>query len=208
MSSGDNDKGGFVEAVEAAIKYGGPMHGVDKIELFNAAAEHVNVLLADAVDAFRRRSFGTSVFLAITAMEETAKAEILGFRTGYPEDGLRRRRDPLRDHASKHRLAVRPTTFMGRLPALLGEDRCHRLRLEAETGELVRLCERALYVNVDTHGVTTPAVAIREGRAREVLLLALEVADDVLVGWTNQSYSLGEHFEAWLNEFGRDFGPE
>jgi hypothetical protein len=95
---------------------------------------------------------------------------------------------------------VGPTTFMGRLPRLLGEERCARLKLEAETGELVSLRERALYVHVDADGVTTPATAIQEARVREVILLALEVADDRLVGWTNRSYALGERFEAWLHK--------
>lgn len=200
MASENNNGRAFFEAVEAAIAYGGPAHGVEITELFDVAAEHVCVLLADAVEAFRRGSFGTGVFLAITAMEETAKVEILAFRTMRPADAPRRGRDPMRNHASKHRLAVRPTTFMGRLPRLLGEERCAHLRLEAETGELVSLRERALYVHVDASGIATPATVIPEPRAREVMLLALEVADDVLVGWTNRSYVLGERFEAWLDE--------
>jgi hypothetical protein len=69
-----NDGNAFLEAMEAAIAYGGPAHGVPAVDLFNLAAEHVHRLLNDAVEAFTRGSFGTGVFLAITAMEETAKA--------------------------------------------------------------------------------------------------------------------------------------
>ena len=85
----------------------------------------------------------------------------------------------MRDHASKHKLALRPTTFMGRLPKLLGAEQCARLQSEADAGDfLVSLRERALYIHVDEDGVSTPATAISEVCARELLLLALEVADD------------------------------
>jgi len=35
-------------------------------------------------------------------------------------------------------------------------------------------------------------------RAREIVLLALESADDILVGLTNDSYQLGESVEAFI----------
>ena len=87
---------------------------------------------------------------------------------------------------------------MGRLPSLLGEAACARLQEEAETGVLNRLRERSLYFHVNGNDVTTPATAITADRAQEVLLLALESADDILVGWTNASYALGKRFEGWI----------
>jgi AbiV family abortive infection protein len=191
----------FIEAVQRAIDYGTFVGGESASATFDTAAEHVAVLLGDAADAFRRGSFGTSVFLAITAMEETAKAEVLGFRVKSRPDGSTRGRDPLRDHLQKHRIAIRPTTFMGRLPDLLGTEVCVRLREEAETGGLVKLRELALYVNFDKRGMSTPKSTISRDRAREILLLALECADDILVGWTDASYRVREIFEKWIAEF-------
>jgi AbiV family abortive infection protein len=195
----------FFAAVEEATRYGGPQGAARKSESFNAAAAHVSVLLGDAVAAFQRRSYGTCAFLSITAIEETAKAEMLGFRVEPPSDGKKRGRDPLRSHLKKHLIGVRPTTFMGRLPNLLGNKVCARLQHEAEDGDLVTLREQALYVHADENGVTTPATAITRDRAREVLLLALEVADDVLVGWTDASNQLGEGFEVCISQVATAF---
>jgi len=195
----------FFAAVESAIAYGGgSLGGMSVADAFNAAASHVAVLLSDAVKAFQRKSYGTCVFLAITALEEAAKVDLLAFRVkSSPAPNAKRGRDPLLSHRKKHIIAVRPTVFMGgRLQQLLGDPTCARLQKEAEAGALVQLREQSLYVHADENGVTTPATAITASRAHEVLLLALVSADDILVGWTNASYALGERFDAWIAEVG------
>ena len=126
----------------------GPAGGGDKpyrSAEFNAAAAHVLVLLEDACAAFRRRSFGTATFLAITALEETAKAELFGFRKSA-KVGEKAPPDPLRSHRKKHWFAVRETVFMGkRLLAAVGSARCAAIKAEAAAGGLVALREAALY---------------------------------------------------------------
>jgi len=200
MTENDNDVSPFFTAVQAAIDFGGPGYGEDPVLGFNMASQHVLVLLQDAVTAFEHASYGTSVFLAITALEETAKAELLGFRIQKP-DGHKKRGDPLHSHAKKHALAVRPTTFMGRLPKILGPETCARLQQEATDGSINRLRETAIYVNCSAEGhVSTPAMKVDRARAREVLLLALESADDILVGWTNASFRLGESVESFITQ--------
>lgn len=188
----------FFHAVQEAVEYG---HQGGRLiltaEEFDAAMTHVAQLLSDALEAYRRGSNGTSVFLSITAIEETAKAEIIGFRANA-ERG--RGRDPLRSHSKKHLIAIRPTTFMGKLPKILGDETCARLQAEAENGDLVALREQAIYVHYDNNGLTTPAETVSSQRAREILLLALEAADDGLVGWTNKSFRIGNWFEQWIAE--------
>ncbi|MDP1747879.1 MAG: AbiV family abortive infection protein, partial [Reyranella sp.] len=155
------DGDAFIAAVDAAIAFDKSQGKLSSCE-FDVMASHVAVLLADAVAAFNRDSYGTCVFLSVTALEETTKAEILGFR-GKPGQVRRRKGDPMLSHAEKHRIAVRPTTFMGRLPKILGDDVCARLQREAEDGVLNRLREQSLYIHVDHTGVTTPATAIEVG---------------------------------------------
>jgi AbiV family abortive infection protein len=186
----------FFEAVEKAIAAGDGLADQDAVHLFDTAANRVALLLHDAVELFSRSSFGTSVFLSITAMEEVAKAEILGFRTQRSDK--KSGRDPLRDHKQKHIIAVRPTTFMGRLPSMLGAEVCTRLQSEAESGGFIELREKALYVHADAAGISTPQDAITKTRAKEILLLSLECADDNLVGYTNNSFGFGKSFEAWI----------
>lgn len=155
---------------------------------FNMAGDHVLVLLEDAVSSFFRRSYGTSIFLALTAIEETAKAELMLFRRG---SGAPKGRDPMKSHQFKHALGVRETTFMGRLPSVLGQARCETLHAEADAGDLVPLREAALYADVKGGEIITPKYAVSFDRAREIVLLAIEAADDALIGYTNRS------MEAW-----------
>jgi AbiV family abortive infection protein len=199
MADKDDEPFDFFTSVQAAIEFGGSGYGEDPVLGFDTASQHVLVLLEDAVDAFARSSYGTSVFLAITALEETAKNELLGFRVQKSDGGQKKRGDPLRSHMKKHALAVRPTTFMGRLPKSLGAETCARLKGEATDGTINRLRETAIYASCSADGeVSTPATAVDRTRAREIVLLALESADDILVGWTSDSYDLTEPFEALM----------
>lgn len=157
MTSDSKTNHPFFEAVRATITYGGPAHGIEITNFFSKAAEHVCVPLRGAMEAFWRESFSRSVFLAITSVEEAVEAEILAFPTAYSAEE-RPGRGPMRDHASKHRLAVYPITFMDRLPRLLGREWCIRLRGEMEAGELVDARERACYFQFDTSVCSFPPV--------------------------------------------------
>jgi hypothetical protein len=92
MADKDDGASAFFSTVQAAIDFGGPGYGDEPVLGFNTASQHVLVLLEDAVAAFERRSYGTSVFLAITALEETAKAELLGLRIQKPEGAQKKTR--------------------------------------------------------------------------------------------------------------------
>jgi AbiV family abortive infection protein len=191
----------FFDAVEKACAHGVGLAGLDGVALINAVTRHVSTLLNDALEAFHRESYGTSVFLCITALEETAKGEMLAYRLQRSGEGHKQGRDPLRSHKGKHVIAVRPTTFMGRLPEILGKDVCARLAAEAESGDFAELRERALYAYADKDGISTPATAITSQRAREMFLLACECADDILVGYTEESMVLGKRFGDWIERF-------
>jgi AbiV family abortive infection protein len=197
----DDGSDAFMIAVQEAISFGGLTYGEDVVQQFNIASQHVLFLLEDAAVTFARGSYGTSAFLAITALEETTKAEILAFRIQAPGGPRKKGGDPLRSHTKKHALAVRPTTFMGRLPVILGEETCARLRRDAATGALNRLRDEAIYFGLSVEGnVTTPAMAVSKARATEILLLSLEAADDILVGWTNESYHLAQRLETLIGQ--------
>jgi AbiV family abortive infection protein len=199
MTDKSDDSSDFFSVVQAAIDFGGPGYGEDIVSGFNTACQHVLVLLEDSVSAFARGSYGTSVFLAITALEETAKAEILGFRIEKPDDRKKKGGDPLRSHLKKHAIAVRPTTFMGRLPNILGAEVCKRLQREAIDGSINRLRETGINLNCSAGGeISTPAMVIEKARAREIVLLTLESADDILVAQTSEPYKLGQSIEALI----------
>ena len=80
----------------------------------------------------------------------------------------------------------------GRLNKALGDERLHELMNMAQSGNLVRVREAALYFKQAGEALVTPSAAITPDFARELLLLAIEAFDDGLVGYTNRSIELRE----------------
>ena len=62
----------------------------------------------------------------------------------------------------------------------------------AETGELIGMREASLYTDIVDGQFITPNERFSKNDARDILLLALEVWDDRLVGLTNHTYELDE----------------
>ncbi len=181
--------------VESAIAYGGAVFGEGKSNDFDAAFDHIVALMEDSAALFMSQSFNTSVFLAITVMEETAKTQVAIYRKDKPEK-LKKGRDPLLDHKKKHCMAVLPTVFMGeRLNKALGEDVCARLQKEVETEGFTATREAALYFALVNGRFVTPHSAISQARAWELLLLAIETLDDSLVGYTNHSMAKSDQID-------------
>jgi AbiV family abortive infection protein len=176
-----------IAVVESAVTFGGAVFSEATAVDFNSAFDHVVALLDDAAVLFERSSFNTSAFLAITAIEETAKAHVGLFR----KDGdvtTHKGRDPLRDHKKKHQMGVLPTVFMDeRLTTVLGKDACVRLENEAQTDGFTATREASLYCARLDGRFVTPRRAVTRIRARELLLLAIETLDDSLVGYSSHT---------------------
>lgn len=162
-----------------------------KIE-FNRGCDHVCALLDGAFTLFQAGYFPTCIFIAISAIEETAKLEIAVFRReGTTDPTTKRSDDLLFNHKAKHSIALQEVIAIGsRLPAAIGEDRARSLLDMATSGELVQMRENSLYSDLVDGKFTTPSERFHKVIAREILLLAIEVWDDRLVGLTNHTYSL------------------
>lgn len=180
-------------SVEAAGTVG--QRVVASSEEFDAACEHIVQLLTDASMLLAAGSHASAAFLAITAIEETAKVHIGSFRRST--EPVARRKDPLYGHAEKHKLALGPTVAMGsKLQAAIGEERTHELIALAHAGDLAKIREAALYVAQDAGWLVTPSSAVSPQTARELLLLAIAAFDDGLVGYTGRSMELGQATDA------------
>ena len=133
-----------LDAIGIAIESGELVFGEEsKGADFNRACDHIVVLLHDAASCFERDSYGTAAFLAITAIEEIAKAEVGLYRREKRTKPTKRGSDKLFNHASKHQMAILPTVFMGkRLESALGNERCKELLKEVANGEFRSLCQR------------------------------------------------------------------
>jgi AbiV family abortive infection protein len=172
-------------AMLEATAFGGRVLG--SAAEFDAAFDHVVSLLHDAVSLFCGGSHAIAAFLAITALEETSKVHV-GVTRQAPGHPSRRGRDPLRDHRSKHHIAILPTVFMSsRIVEALGAEACERLHTEAQSEGFTATREAAIYFRPTEHGFVVPQDAVSQQRAWELLILAIEAADDGLAGYTNHS---------------------
>ena len=102
--------------------------------------------------------------------------------------------DPLYSHGKKHHLALGPTVAMGsRLNNALGNKRLQELMGMAQSGELERVRESAMYFEQTEEILVTPQAVITRDFARELLLVAIEVFDDAVVGYTDRSFKFRQH---------------
>ncbi len=181
-----------IEKTVAAIARGKQLFSSDSaMQDFNRGCDHIHGLLRDSHTLFLANSPGSSAFLAITAIEEIAKLEVAMFRSHRQTPPSKRKNDLLFNHKAKHSIALQEVICIGtRLPQAIGEKRLRELLDMAETGKLVELRESALYTDNVNGRFVCPADLISRQLARELLLLALEVWDDRLVGLTDHTYEI------------------
>lgn len=191
-----------LESVEKAVEIGSPLFGQDtKIDNLNRACDHILQLIEDAYSCYTRESFGSSVFLAITAIEEIAKAEVGIFRKSEKNGEVKSHKDLLFNHLSKHRMAILPSVFMGkRLEEVLGKERCEEVFAEVAEGSLRELRENALYIQNINDQFFTPKELINKDKSREILLLVIEAADDRLIGYTGHTSVIEERLNELFEE--------
>src|SRR5947209_12833738 len=91
---------------------------------FNAAAGHVRDLVVESIILLRAGAHARSLFLAITAFEELAKIKVGHARSwGTTALDVKRGKDPLFNHVSKHKIAFDPVLLIGkRLANSIGAD--------------------------------------------------------------------------------------
>lgn len=159
---------------------------------FDDACDHVARLLEESFAVFEQGGYSTSIFLAITALEETAKCHI-GIFTGGGPDPEKRQKNVFYQHGTKHKMASLPTVAMGtRLRDAVGPERIDAIIELANTGRLIELRESALYFERKNGKITTPRNTTSKTLAREILLFAIEAFDDALVGYTKSSMDISQ----------------
>lgn len=72
----DHNKIGY-KTIQKAVEAGAQLFSEDSATKdFDRACDHILLLIEDSFSCYTRNSFGSSVLMAITAIEEIAKAEI------------------------------------------------------------------------------------------------------------------------------------
>jgi hypothetical protein len=87
------------------------------------------------------------------------------------------------------------TGFPDRIVRALGQDRADALRQEAQSTGFTTVREAGLYCARTPPGFVSPNTAVPALRAWELVVLAIEAADDALVGTTNHSFDVGKRLD-------------
>ncbi|ADJ59730.1 AbiV family abortive infection protein [Lactococcus cremoris] len=157
----------------------------------NKCIDHISVLIKDAYLLYTNESFATSTFISITIIEEVGKTHI-GMFISENKD-IKRGKDPLRNHKSKHAFGSLPTIKMGgRLNKAIGDEMIDKIVEDAETGELISIRESSLYADIIDDILEVPSEKISKEQSRALLLYAIECFDDSLVGYTHHSFEVSE----------------
>jgi AbiV family abortive infection protein len=151
------------------------------IDEFNHGCDHVASLLESAFHLYQLGFYPTSAFISITAIEEIVKLEIAIYRhEGRTEPVRHRRQDYLFSHKKKHSIALQETIAIGtRLSEVIGEERVRELLTMEETGRLVEIREKSLYFDTVNGKFTIPSDVVSKLDSRDLLLLALTLANNL-----------------------------
>ncbi len=180
----------------------GPGNLIETVEEFNLACEHIVSLLEEAEVVYSRGGYSTSAFLAITAIEEVAKAH-LGLFTAGGSDSESRYKNVFYNHAKKHKMAATPTISMGkRLQEAIGEEALSLILEMSRNKKLLDIRESSLYFQRYDGTVKTPRTCIDKDMARSILLYAIEVFDDALAGFTDYSMKTSQRTDLIFSRIG------
>lgn len=172
---------------------------IQSADELDKAIDHIVQLIQDSCTLYTSGSYSSSAFLSIAACEEVAKAHVGSFTDGQHPD--RQGRNLFREHKTKHKMAALPIVPMGqRLEDALGKTELQRIMNMAQNSGLVRARENALYFQREKGSLVVPAEKIDRRLSRSLVLFAIEVFDDALVGLTNHSYEMDDITDALFEQ--------
>ncbi|MBO0488184.1 AbiV family abortive infection protein [Vagococcus fluvialis] len=178
---------------------------INNTDDFDKAIRHIITLLDDSFTLLKQNSYGSSVFLAITAMEETSKTHFSMYIKH--DDKTKMNNDPLLNHSTKQQLSISPVFNIGsRLPDVIGHKRVEELiSLVYENKGLLNLRNNAIYWNPSPDGNKFPNDYIDKNLAQEILLFAIEVFDDSIAGYSSYSIAASKHSDSLFEKIKEDY---
>ena len=183
------EKKGFHLEYEASIVRSAEYTGLHDIEEYNAAVFHVYELIRATYTLFINGSFAPSLFLAITVLEEIAKIKSGHMRSwGDGREIVKRGKDPLFSHCTKHKIAFDPIHLIGeRISNSIGHARAKEIFEKYASGDYSYLREESLYFSRKKDGLHIPSHKINQRLAAEHILIAIEIFSDDFWGMTTEA---------------------
>lgn len=175
---------------------------------FNNSIDHIVGLLTDSFTLIKQNSYGSAVFLAITAMEETAKTHYALYMKHNLS--IKNSKDPMMNHSYKHGLSVSPVFKIGdRLPNVIGAEKIDEIiSMVDQRNGLMDLRNNAIYWYTDKKGTHFPKDCIDKKIAQEILLFSIETFDDNLVGYSSYSMKIAADTDDIFQSIAKDYSSK
>jgi AbiV family abortive infection protein len=153
------------------------------LEQYRHLVAHVEKMWGEACQLYLAGSFPLSAFVSILVLEETGKLNSVAQDLVFWDVPHAETPDLTvdRNHRRKHFLAVVSGALINRrLDRILGETAIRRLLDEVESGELERIRQRCLYIDMQGGRTVTPRDLIDMEQAKILTTLAGELVAEVL----------------------------
>ncbi|QXP74690.1 AbiV family abortive infection protein [Tenacibaculum sp. AHE15PA] len=175
--------------------------GFKSTEEFEKSLFHVKHLIKSSILLLENKFYNQSLFLTITAIEEIAKIEICVYRGFNERTKVNRRKDPLFNHYSKHKISANPIILIGeRLKKSIGEDRLIEIFKNLQSGKFIEIRENCLYFERNNEKLIIPNEIIDEKKSYETLLIAIEMIDDKFWGLTELASKISDELNKYYSK--------
>ncbi|NRT15194.1 AbiV family abortive infection protein [Flavobacterium sp. 28A] len=163
-----------------------------KVE-FEKILNHLRNLILSSKKLLDSEFFTQSLFLSITALEEIAKIEVCVYRGFQNRELIKKAKDPLFSHKSKHFIAADPIILIGnRLQNSIGEERIKEILINLQSGKFVEIRENCLYFQRNQHSLKVPDDVIDIKLAFEILLVVIEMTGDKFWGLSKNASTISD----------------
>ena len=163
---------------------------------FNKCCDHVHNLIEDSYLLYSNKSYATSVFISITAIEEICKIEISRFRERMENVSNGRKGDYLFSHSKKHDMGLNELIKMNsRLCDAIGNDALSEIFKKAKDGTIKDVRESAVYISSSKYGPVCSREIITQEISRNYLLVAIEVWYETFFGLTSHANEIDKRMD-------------
>ncbi|MDR0227870.1 MAG: AbiV family abortive infection protein [Flavobacteriaceae bacterium] len=150
---------------------------------------HIEKHINAAILLYNNGFFEQSTFLIITILEEISKAEICVYRGfGKDKESVRRNKDGLFNHKSKHLAIANDITFKYlKTKKKYGAELTDEILKNLKEGYYINIRENALYFKNINGKCIVSDKAINSESTKVLLLICLEIFEDRLFGFSNKT---------------------
>ena len=167
---------------------------------FIEALKHIENLIEGSLLLFQNKFYSQSLFMTITALEEISKAEVCIFRGFSEKPNVKRSKDGLFNHKTKHLIASNEIFFkFTKAEKIFGKEKMREIQEMLENGNFIKLREESIYFESTKNGLQIPHKISNELDSRIMLFLCIELFEDRFLGLSKDADLVSERITSKLD---------